>query len=212
MTGPIGQFLHPSGWDWGNVAEWLTLLTAIIGAFFAVRQLRDAAKANRDAWRIQQGVQLMQIDDKYETTLQESRKAIKRLQLLCQAAIDGGDARPLATVMSSHVSAIFAERATIASADQLERTKAETATDRYFILMQLPTYIETIGVLVDEGQLDEGTILKLYDAMIASVIGNILPHIEERRIGNPDFLRYAKALAAKAQARIDAANSAMARP
>ena len=97
----VARFVDPGGWDWGNVAEWLTLVVAVLGAVFAVRQLRDAAKANRDAWRIQQGVQLMQIDDKYETTLQESRKAIERLQLECQAAIDGGDGRPFAAVMSA---------------------------------------------------------------------------------------------------------------
>ena len=107
------------------------------------------------------------------------------------------------------LSQIFAERQQIGAADPAVRAAAQAATDRYFVLMQLPTYIETIGVLVDEEQVGEATILKLYDAMIASVIGNILPHLATRRVGNPDFLRYAEALYVKAQARIDAAVAAL---
>ncbi len=206
--GLTGRLFDPAGWDWGTVPDWLVLVTAVAGAVLAVRQLRKSAEANRDGWRIQQGVQLMQIDDKYETTLQESRKAIKRLQLECEALIAGGEPTPLRDLISHRLSAIFAERSGIGSTDPAVRETAQAATDRYFVLMQLPTYIETIGVLVDEEQVGEDTILKLYDAMIASVIGNIVTHIAERRVGNPDFLRYAEALAVKAQARIDRANAA----
>lgn len=202
--GLSARLSDPAGWDWGTVPDWLVLVTAVIGAVLALRQLGKAAEANRDEWRIQQGIQLMQIDDKYEVTLQESRKAFARLQWRCETAADG---LPLPERVSSELTGLFnASRkrgpfagtpAEVAAVVAI----ADRAVDEYFVLMQLPNYLETIGVMTAEGLVSEDTVLKLYGTMLSRVIGNIIPHITHRRQTSPDFLIYAEALGVKARAR-----------
>ncbi len=211
MHDPIGHLLHPAAWAWGSVADWLLLVTAIVGSVLALRQLAKASEANRDNWRIQQGVQLMQIDDKYEVTLQESRKAITRLQRQLQADLGEGQETLLPARMSAVLTGLVATSRKAGSSNPVDRAEGEAAIDRYFVLMQLPTYIETIGVLVEDGLVGETAILKLYDAMIERVIGNIKPHLVTRRHHNPDFLCYAERLHDHAAARMDNARRARAR-
>lgn len=207
MRGPIAQLLRPAEWDWGSVPDWLLLVTAVVGTILALRQLARAGEANRDNWRIQQGIQLMQIDDKYEVTLQASRTAITRLQRRCQAQLAKGDEAHLPELISAELSALVRDSHKLGSTSTEEQAAGKAAIERYFVLMQLPTYLETVGLLVEDGLVSEEAILKLYDAMIDRVIGNILPHITMRRDNNPEFLRYAELLHAKAHARMEAARA-----
>ncbi len=205
MTGPVGQLLHPSDWDWGSVPDWLVLLTAVIGAWLALRQLARTAISQRDYLRSEQGSQLMQIDDKYESVLQESRKANLALFERARAKVGAAaSADQVAAAVSAELGQLVAKRAKIGDADPLVSDMAVKALDQYFLLMQLPTYIETVGVLVEYQLVNADSVLKLYDAMIDRCIGNVLPHIEERRRqnDNPAFLIYAQRLYDRAHSRM----------
>lgn len=199
--------------DWGSVPDWVVALTAIITALYAANQLRllrisreDAVEAQRAATdqhkqylRIEQGFQLMEIDNQYEGVLQPSRKALLALRRQIQNNLPSGAQRnEISEQVSVYLNGLRCK--SIAEGWPWSARARARAVDEYFCLTQLPNYIETMGVLVEEGLVDEGMVIRLYDGMIERVIGDVLPHIHWRRTEdrNPNYLIFAERLYKKA--------------
>lgn len=199
--------------DWGSVPDWIVAVTAVATALFAMYQLyllrksredsvdaqKKATKQHQDNVKTQQGLQLMQIDNQYEGILQPSRKALLALRRRLKAKLGNQSSR---NELAAAVSIYLNELRTKASKVEYIFGKHlhRKYVNDYFLITQLPNYIETMGVLVEEGLVDETALIRLYDGMIERVIGDVLPHIRWRRIqdNNPNFLIYAERLYEKA--------------
>lgn len=197
----------PYSIDWGSLPDWLLLIAAVGGTLLALRQLMVTASA-------EQGTQLMAIDQQIEGDLVESRKALIRLRLECQAQVDSGlpEAPPsLDAAVQAKLLALAERRRDIGDSDATKSQAAAKAFDEYFAIMRLPMFVETIGVLVEDGLVNDAAVLKLYDAMIVSTIGLVLPHIEQQRRArnNPELLLHAERLYNRAEARLEASRQAV---
>lgn len=206
---------HVRDIDWGSVPDWIVAIAASATAGFGSYQLyllriarTDAVQAQNRATdqhvqnvKTEQGVQLMQIDNQYEGVLHPSRKALLTLRRNLEKKVGHNSLHhreELAKLVSQHLNdlRLKAMTPTLPFAKKLNRRYV----DEYFLLTQLPNYIETMGVLVEEGLVDEGALIRLYDGMIERVIGDVLPHIKWRRSKdeNPKYLMYAEKLYEKA--------------
>lgn len=214
-----------AGWfgqlNWGTVPDWIVAATAIITALYAAHQLKlvriarqdsvegqkFAASQRQEYLKIQQGLQLMEIDKQYEGVLQPSRKALLALRRKMLKAADGCVDGNHSARISDYLRELR-EKSSHSGAGASDKSR-QLAVDEYFCLTQLPNYIETMGVLVNEGLVDEAALLRLYDGMIARVIGDVLPHIHWRRgeDKNPGYLIFAEALHTKAVAHMQSADT-----
>jgi hypothetical protein len=190
----------PYSVDWGSVPDWLVLVVAVVGTFLALQQLMVTAAA-------EQGTQLMAIDQQVEGDLVESRKALVRLRLECNALVNSdlhGAPDSLDAAVAAKLLALADRRKGIADPVDVVRKSAVEAFDEYFSIMRLPMFVETIGVLVDDGLVNEAAVLKLYDAMIVNTIGLVLPHIVQQRVArdNPELLLHAERLYERAAQRM----------
>jgi hypothetical protein len=200
-----------SGFDWGSAPDWIIAATAIFTLFYAGYQLRllrnsrqdavDAQNAataqHREYLKVEQGFQLMAIDNQYEGVLQPSRKALLALRRgLKDDPAEGSIPEQISLHLIGLREGPWAD----------DRAK-KLALNEYFRLMQLPNYIETMGVLVAEGLVDAAMLIGLYDGMIERVIGDVLPHIYWRRErdNNRNYLIFAERLYMKAAAHMAAA-------
>lgn len=198
------QDWHAERWstDWGSLPDWLVLFTAIIGTLLALRQLATANASTAAYLRSEQGTQLMAIDNMFEGELVASRLALLRLRF-------GADAGPaFEAEVNRRLAGWYDQARRLGTGTATEQAEAEIAVKAYFEVMRLPLFIETIGVLVDQGLVNEAAVLKLYDAAIKNAVELVLPHVRaRRRPGNPEYLLHAERLYDQACARLAAASS-----
>ncbi len=189
--------------DWGSVADWLMLAVTGGGAWIAVRNLQVVR-------RIEQGSQLMQIDDKYEVTFQSARKALFELYRCEKHRLkDQPDCETrMAQAISTKLDQLLETGSVAGEADEARKKEGAKALAEYLELMRLPNYLETVGVLHHHGLVEEAALLDLYDIVICRTIGWVLPHVRKRRIdeSNPKYLHWAEVLHNKAADRIERSN------
>lgn len=207
---------------WGSIPDWIVAITAIIASAMALVQLRriiDAnaiqAKAHQDQVSIARAELILEIDARFESAeMQESRLAIRTLRHHCErkaretrrrGAHDGDVATATAMSFSEEMTALFQRFKTPERvADNVEATdiQASPEGERYFLLMRLPYWMESVGELTKSGLLPLEDVLNLYDAAFIGVLGCFEQHIQDRRsdppLRNERFLE--NALWLKAQA------------
>ncbi len=204
------QDWHAEHWsiDWGSLPDWLVLITAIIGTLLALRQLATANASTAAYLRSEQGTQLMAIDNMFEGELVASRLALLRLRFGAGAAAGCDSGPAFEAEVNRRLAGWYDQARRLGTGTATDQAAAEIAVKAYFEVMLLPLLIETIGVLVDQGLVNEAAVLKLYDAAIKNAVELVLPHVRaRRRPGNPEYLLHAERLYDRACARLAAASS-----
>lgn len=188
-----------------ELSNLVVALTAVVGAVLALSQLRATA-------RISRGTQLMAIDQQIEGPLVESPRAILEMRFAC-AELAASNGSTLEDEASAYLEKLIAARKLIGSPDPDVAKAAAASFDRHFLIMRLPMFIETIGVLVAEELADGHAALSLYGAMIDSSMRPIMPHIIRQRTArdNPDLLIHAEQLYCRPRERLRLASLAQQR-
>jgi hypothetical protein len=181
--------------DWGSVADWVTAVAAVGGLSFGALQIRSLQLANHAAVQLARANLLLTIDKEYEGDLFASRKAIRALRRRAEKAAQrklGAGASHEA--LASAAAAEFTQLLTVmwTEAQELDEKDVEysraadrVAADRYAQMMQLPYWIETLGMLCKRDLLPRDDILDLYDAVIISTMRNFEAHVNFRRDEGP---------------------------
>lgn len=193
-TGPSGDTIVDAATiAWGSVPDWIVAVTALFGVVFGLVQLRRIALANSNQVDIARAELMLEIDGRYEhEDMRVSRTAIRTLRNHCeQKALlvrPGASHQEMATNSAKFFSEEMTElyyRFKTADKKEVNLSLAEQPDDsagaRYFTLMRLPYWMETVGHLVQVGLLHEQDVLHLYDAVFTGVLTCFEQHIIDRR-------------------------------
>ena len=183
-----------SALNWGSVPDWIVAITAVFGTVAAVLQLRRVAQANAGQVNIARAELMLEIDGRFESEhMLESRLAIQTLRNHCERRarqerpdIDGrGMFNRAAELFSEEMTKLHKQLRTPDQALPVEASLAELPNDkggeRYFALMRLPYWMETVGELTRAELLPINDVLDLYDAVFDGVLACFERHILYRR-------------------------------
>lgn len=201
--------------DWGNVPAWVATGTAVIATTYALRQfrisshaLRISAQSQNNQVDIARATLLMAVDREFEgVELNRSRKAMRMLRnRIERQVLNHPDANrspelqrgKVARDFSRHLDSLWGKLR--ASEIPITAPAAESAADHrsideYYVLMALPNWIETVGMLCCRNLLPKEDVLSLYASVIYVTMFNFKNHVEARRNEqphpNPRFMEYA---------------------
>jgi hypothetical protein len=208
--------------NWGSVPDWLMAAAAFLAVYVAWVQLKKVADANRQQANVARADLMLKIDQIFEgLEMAESRLAVRTLRNQCEAIAKaerlGANDREIidrsAELFSDQLTKLFLDYKTVESQPKgadadLTKVAQDKAGPRYAILMRLPYWMETVGLLTKKQLLNEEDVLDLYDAVYTGVLTCYEKHILDRRDEKPDrndmFLVHATWLLAQARQRATA--------
>lgn len=178
---------------WGNFPDWVIAATAVLGTFFAVKQLQTVAKSSGDQVNVARANLMLEIDERFESTeMLESRLAIRTLRNHCEKAArtnqPNADDHQLfdescklfsLELNKLHTSFKTADP-TPAHPISMSYLADDASGNRYFTFMRLPYWMETVASLTRDGLLPEDDVLSLYDAVFAGTLACFVGHIKYR--------------------------------
>jgi hypothetical protein len=195
--------------DWGTVPAWITAGIAAIGTGFALSQLWLSRRAVDQQLQLANANLLLSIDGQFEgKELARSRKAIRALRNRLEAQFKASKAKnksPEAEMKA--VAEDFSELLDAAwrkvrefeqTADGAPSAEMRREMDRYYQLMALPNWMETVGMLCARNLIRTEDVLSLYAGVIVTTLFNFENHVKTRRVEGPHsnirFLENAYAL------------------
>lgn len=205
---------------WGNVADWVVAVTALVGVVIATRQLvalrraeEQSANAHEQLVEIERANMLRQIDAEFESgEMYRTRKAVRALRNRAERVVrrSHGDASEeriaelSALEFSKQLTTLWHKAKAINDEDvEAPESPDRIAADRYAELMHLPNWLETLGYMVRRGLLPRDDILEIYDGAIVPAMVYFAEHIKKRRDEGPypnrNFLEHATWLCGETQ-------------
>lgn len=188
------------GWvqEWGTISDIVVAATAVFGVLFGLAQLGRIARANISQENIARAELMLEIDAMFEgPDMTQSRLAIRTLRNYCEkqaraflrsGANDQEVLERSATLFSEEVTALFQRFNTAdhaASEGEAVNEPLDKDGPRYFTLIRLPYWIETVGQLCRRELLPLDDVLDLYDAAIVGIMKCFHQHIMDRRAAPP---------------------------
>jgi hypothetical protein len=171
---------------WGNVADWVVAVTALVGVGFAIFQLRALRKTEQLSVQLARATLLRDFDRDYEgKDMLDSRLKLVVVRNRIETEVsqrkpkmsDAKQIEEVARLFSDHVTDIWEKSRTFDGNPNVDKDKSG---DEYALLMRLPHWCETVGHLCRRNLIPLEDILDLYDQMVIMVIGNIILHIQMR--------------------------------
>jgi hypothetical protein len=203
--------------DVGSVPQWISATAACVAVGVAWFQLRKVSESARRQANVVRADLMLKIDQIFEgKEMFESRLAIRTLRNQCEEVAKGeragaNDREVLdrsAQIFSEQLTKLWLDYKTADSAPtnadaDLTRVPKDQAGPRYAVLMRLPYWMETVGLLTRKGLLQKDDVLDLYDAVYTGVLTCFEGHMRDRRdekpMRNEAFLEHATWLLAKAR-------------
>lgn len=190
--------------DWGTVPAQVATATAVVGTFFALRQFRISGEALRISAQ-SQGNQvdiaranlLLAIDREFESAeLTKSRKALRMLRNRIEREVlnhPDGDKSPelqksnIAREFSRHLDKLWGEVwiSEATAVDDANDSSVGRNIHKYYELMALPNWIETVGMLCTRNLLPKEDVFSLYASVIYVTMFNFQDHIDTRKSDKP---------------------------
>lgn len=180
----------------GSIAAWGAVAVAVVAVLLAVRQFWLARKAQEQQAEIARANLLLSIDSAFEgPEIYKARKAIRSLRNRIEAEVNASnpeDKSPdairaaVATKFSRKLNVMWEVARTFSDEDvEDETSKARIGIDRYYELLTLPNWVETVGMMCVRGLLPKEDILSLYAGVVITTMFNFKSHVEARRIEQP---------------------------
>lgn len=204
---------------WGTVADWAVVATAVAAVWFGREQLKKVVQESKRQADVARAELMLQIDQIFEgAEIGASRMAIRTLRNECEAEATASDdpearidlLRCSARIFSRRVSKlheIYKRPVIEASPSGKGDPPHIVAGKEYTVLMALPYWMETVGLLTRKELMARDDVLDLYDAVYVGVLTCFDAHIEDRRRdpAGPDdrFLENATWLRDRARERND---------
>lgn len=197
MTGAAGGGLL-TGVAWGTAPDWIVALTAILGAIFAIQQIRRVAEANKTQVSVARAELILDIDGRFESIdMVESRLAIRTLRNHCEtvarrssqfASNDEQLTVEIARLFSAEVTDLwhrYKSADPIDASRRLTEQSADADGPLYFKFMRLPYWAETVASLVHDGLLPREDVRTLFDAVYTGTLRYFEEHIRHRQGEGP---------------------------
>lgn len=198
MGGALDRLLDPPGWDWGTVPDWIVAATAIVSAVLVLRQLsglrddRERAdetlkaqtRQSRSEAETARANLLLRIDEQFEGG-GVVRSRARWLELRAQFRREWAALPEPRPSREDHVTGRM-----IGKLNQLwDRMQSSASGAEHFpddvrdynLVVRLPNWIETIGMLARDELLPVADVLRLYRSVIRTTMGVVLGHVEHRR-------------------------------
>lgn len=187
------------GLDWGNVPDQVVALTAVISAWLVVNQLTglraDRDRADQTAIRqldqfraeaqTSRANLLLRIDEQFEGG-GVFRSRARWLELRAEFRRAYAALASPAGTREDYVEAKMIEKLN-ALWDRMQSQAQGGASfpadvRDYNLVVRLPNWIETIGMLARDGLLPVGDLLKLYGSVIRTTMAVVAGHVAHRRL------------------------------
>ncbi len=198
MADALARLFDPPNWNWGGVPDWIVAATAIISALLVLRQLeglrddraradqtlRAQAEQSRSEAETARANLILRIDEQFEGG-GVMRSRARWLELRAQYRREWGALVAPQEPRDEHV-----QRCMIEKLNQLWDRMQSSATGGaqfpadvrdYNLVIRLPNWIETIGMLAQDDLLPVGDVLKLYGSVVRTTMGVVESHVAHRR-------------------------------
>lgn len=207
----LARLLDPASWDWGSVPDYVVMVTAIVSALLVVQQLaglgddRRQAEATRtlqlDQFRSEAQTAranlLLRIDEQFEGAA-IFRSRARWIELRARFKQQHAAMPSPTTTRDAYVRSEMTAKLN----DLWDRMQSFVAvggslTDEirdYNLVIRLPNWIETIGMIAREGLIPTGDLVQLYGGVIRMTMEPIQAHMTHRRRDVPASDAFANAL------------------
>ncbi len=224
-AGDASRHLSESAINWGSLPDWAIVVVAALALWVAYRQLRlvvaaedRSAAAAESQTKVARATLMLEIDQIFEgEAVERSRRLVRSVRNMCEAAAKAEKSRSKAD-LAARSAELFSEQLNnlytkyktadheALGADLTQGPEDKSGT-RYHDLMRLAYWVETVGMLTENGLLVEKDVLDLYEGVMTGTFMCFEKHIEfrcEDPLGHPQFLASAIWLLKRARASLDA--------